>query len=670
MDIGVAADDSGMNLDALILAGVDPVVAKKFVLALNHDKPGVTFMELYGRGAIVDDANGPRRALNIEGLDALDIRTLKPNGQPWDFNKRSDRNEARRLIDEKQPQWLIGSPPCTPFSIWNYAMSFKKMSKEKVRAMVEEGQRHLHFVSSLYRKQLAAGRHFLHEHPATALSWKDPMIAALSRHPLVHCVVADQCQYGLTSHVSNKEGKRLPALKPTRFMTSSPQMAAQLSKRCKRDHVHQQLVGGRAAEAAFYPLPLIRAILQGMRDTADAESTSKANAMERQNIVHAIRSSTDSIQLKVDPATEPIVQKSQIRKLTGGVLPISYDNFKPRYLDEYTGEVLPPELIKSAIVEELNYFNDRVWEIDTKDNMYKVSDNIFVRSRWIMSNKGDAIDPDCRARLVACEVNKTGENNDHFYASTPPLEAKKAMFNRYANTARLGKLPLRLSFIDVRKAYFNGIPKRNVYMSLPKELGLPSHFVAKQVRCVYGTRDAGAIWEDCYRNALEDMGFISGVASPCCFVRKTNGLSVVVHGDDFTIIGTDPQLDWFQNELAKNFEIKIRARLGEGCPGDNEVTILNRVVKITPTGLTYEADPRHAELLAQSLGLSSSNSVATPSVKDPTADYEAIKTNEIPQVTGFSDEAGEMREVIEKKTCSLLGAIGTPSCRERVCTRV
>ena len=150
------------------------------------------------------------------------------------------------------------------------------------------------------------------------------------------------------------------------------------------------------------------------------------------------------------------------------------------------------------------------------------------------------------------------------------------------------------------------------------------------------------------------MGFISGVASPCCFVHKTNGLSVVVHGDDFTILGTDPQLDWFQNELAKNFEIKIRARLGEGCPGDNEVTILNRVVKITPTGLTYEANPRHAELLAQSLGLSSSNSVATPGVKDPTADYEAIKTNEIPQVTGFSDEAGEMREVIEKKTCSLL----------------
>ena len=42
----------------------------------------------------------------------------------------------------------------------------------------------------------------------------------------------------------------------------------------------------------------------------------------------------------------------------------------------------------------------------TKDNMDKVSDRIFVRCRWIMSSKIDAIDPDCRARLVACELKQ------------------------------------------------------------------------------------------------------------------------------------------------------------------------------------------------------------------------------------------------------------------------
>ena len=76
------------------------------------------------------------------------------------------------------------------------------------------------------------------------------------------------------------------------------------------------------------------------------------------------------------------------------------------------------------------------------------------------------------------------------------------------------RVAVQMSFVDIRKAYFNGIPKRLVYIDLPKELGLGRDYVGKLVRSCYGTRDAGAIWEDCYRSALEDMGFRSGAASP------------------------------------------------------------------------------------------------------------------------------------------------------------
>ena len=71
-------------------------------------------------------------------------------------------------------------------------------------------------------------------------------------------------------------------------------------------------------------------------------------------------------------------------------------------------------------------------------------------------------------------------------------------------------------------------------MAFPKELGLPSNMVGKLVRCAYGTRDAGAIWEDTYRGALEAMGFVSGISSPCCFHHPERHLHLVVHGDDFT----------------------------------------------------------------------------------------------------------------------------------------
>ena len=120
-------------------------------------------------------------------------------------------------------------------------------------------------------------------------------------------------------------------------------------------------------------------------------------------------------------------------------------------------------------------------------------------------------------------------------------------------------------------------------------------------------------------------------------MNEKKSISVVVHGDDFTALGTDHALDWYETEPAKHFELKIRGRLGEGCPGDNELRILNRVVRITPTGLTYEADPRHADLLAQSMTLTDANSVATPGVKDPQAEYQLDKRDEISPVIQLAD---------------------------------
>ena len=158
------------------------------------------------------------------------ITKYKPNGSPWNSDLRSDRNEARQLVDTLQPTWLIGSPPCTTFSIGNRNLNYEQMDKDRACALIAKGRRHLVFVASLYRKQVIQGRHFLHEDPANALSWSEPTIAALPRHPQVHCVVADQCQYGLTTPAAGDPSKQLPTLKPIRFVKSTPQMAAVLSK--------------------------------------------------------------------------------------------------------------------------------------------------------------------------------------------------------------------------------------------------------------------------------------------------------------------------------------------------------------------------------------------------------------------------------------------------------
>ena len=64
------------------------------------------------------------------------------------------------------------------------------------------------------------------------------------------------------------------------------------------------------------------------------------------------------------------------------------------------------------------------------------------------------------------------------------------------------------------------------------------------------------IWEQCDRNALEAMGFTSGVSNPCLFQHAERAMTVVVHGDDFTAMATDVDLDWYTLELETAFEIK------------------------------------------------------------------------------------------------------------------
>ena len=121
-------------------------------------------------------------------------------------------------------------------------------------------------------------------------------------------------------------------------------------------------------------------------------------------------------------------------------------------------------------------------------------------------------------------------------------------------------------------------------MAPPKELGLPKSLFAKQMKCVYGTGDAGMIWEETYRAALEQMGFTAGRASPCCVVHRNRGLHLVVHGNDLTALGLQPDLAWYEKELAKSFQLKLRRCIGE----DTElktVRILNRIFTLTPEGL-------------------------------------------------------------------------------------
>ena len=87
---------------------------------------------------------------------------------------------------------------------------------------------------------------------------------------------------------------------------------------------------------------------------------------------------------------------------------------------------------------------------------------------------------------------------------------------------------------------------------------------------MYGTRDAGSIWEETYADCLAQIGFKRGFASPCCFHGPTLDVAVVVHGVDFTALGVKSNLDRYENEFKNNKDLwKI-------CPGRGGLTASDR----------------------------------------------------------------------------------------------
>lgn len=99
-----------------------------------------------------------------------------------------------------------------------------------------------------------------------------------------------------------------------------------------------------------------------------------------------------------------------------------------------------------------------------------------------------------------------------------------------------GKEDMKMEVIDVRRAYFHADAVRDVYVELPEEEGEGREVYGKLLKSMYGTRDAAQNWEKAYAGFMKEIGFKSGIASPCAFKHDGRDMKAVVHGDDFTII--------------------------------------------------------------------------------------------------------------------------------------
>ena len=85
----------GTIVDSSVAAGADRHWSRIYAASGIGSSKEASFVEVYGSGPIMADANLRRRNLNVRGLAALDPQTLKEDATPWNLslnNKRTGSN--------------------------------------------------------------------------------------------------------------------------------------------------------------------------------------------------------------------------------------------------------------------------------------------------------------------------------------------------------------------------------------------------------------------------------------------------------------------------------------------------------------------------------------------------------------------------------------------------
>ncbi|CAK9064860.1 Retrovirus-related Pol polyprotein from transposon RE2 (Retro element 2) (AtRE2) [Includes: Protease RE2 [Durusdinium trenchii] len=114
---------------------------------------------------------------------------------------------------------------------------------------------------------------------------------------------------------------------------------------------------------------------------------------------------------------------------------------------------------------------------------------------------------------------------------------------------------------------------------------------------MYGCRDAAACWELEITDFFTINGFAPGIGSPVLFVNTTRDLKVSIHGDDITVLGFEDDLMLLYKQMGTRYEMKFGGLLGPDKTDVQNVAILNRLVHYGATATTFEADPRHVEII-------------------------------------------------------------------------
>lgn len=266
------------------------------------------------------------------------------------------------------------------------------------------------------------------------------------------------------------------------------------------------------------------------------------------------------------------------------------------FFDENTWEALDPKAVAAGEDEEMQRF-ERMGVyicVRRREAMRLAQQGVakIVGARWVRTRKGAG----AKRRLVAQEL-AMGTKEKELFAGTPQLYVFKFLLCVAAARRRC-----TVMILDVKTAFFFGFIKSTVFIKLPEQgpRSRSGRFVGSLVKAMYGTRDAPQIWREEVKRFMVSRVFRSSRLHPGFFSHDERGVIVATHVDDFLCLGAQDQQEWLVKEMRKEYEVKY-SLLGEGL--EEEACYLNRKLKWRTDGLIWFADPKHARILQEELGM-------------------------------------------------------------------
>ena len=170
--------------------------------------------------------------ITVRGVQRYNLTALQPvdivHGQ--DLRIASERKKVINAIERFRPRLVIVQWPCTPWTILQDNVNYKDKPDE-LRERRDADKVFLRLVKDIFELQARRGDHALADNPATAASWREEEIKALTDK--YFSGTSNMCRFGMLG----RRGK--PMKKLVRWVSTTEIFITRLHKLCQNDHEHE-----------------------------------------------------------------------------------------------------------------------------------------------------------------------------------------------------------------------------------------------------------------------------------------------------------------------------------------------------------------------------------------------------------------------------------------------